>query len=136
MYVAKKEKVPLAVYETAMTTELVERCKLEEQLEKAIENQEFYLLYQPIVKCATGEITGVEALIRWKRRNETISPAKFIPLLEASGKIVEVGNWVIDQAASQLKRWQDMGLGISVSINVSPVQFEDPVLLDLSLIHI
>ena len=130
MYVAKKEKVPLAVYETAMTTELVERCKLEEQLEKAIENQEFYLLYQPIVKCATGEITGVEALIRWKRRNETISPAKFIPVLEASGKIVEVGNWVIDQAASQLKRWQDMGLGISVSINVSPVQFEDPVLLD------
>jgi len=103
-----------------------EQFQLEIHLQKAIENGELFLHYQPQIEGETFEIIGVEALVRWRHPElGVISPGKFIPIAEETGLIVPIGEWVLREACRQTKEWQDKGLPpIRVSVNLSSQQFE------------
>jgi PAS domain S-box-containing protein/diguanylate cyclase (GGDEF)-like protein len=98
--------------------------ELESRLDGALERREFLLHYQPKVSLITGEVAGYEALLRWRDSVEgLVSPAVFIPLLERSGAIVDVGAWVLQQAAQDIHHWRTHGLpDVRVAVNVSPMQ--------------
>ncbi len=101
------------------------RLSLVTQLHKALEYEELTLFYQPQLNLQNGKLVGMEALIRWKHRElGMISPAEFIPLAEETGLIVTIGNWVLNEACKQTKKWQLAGFApIRMSVNVSAVQF-------------
>lgn len=99
----------------------------EAHLQQALQRDEFFLVYQPQQHLADGHISAVEALLRWRHASRgVVSPAEFIPLLEESGQIVDVGDWVIGEACRQLAEWQRAGLHLRMSINLSAVQFNQP----------
>jgi len=103
----------------------VDRILMESDLRKAIEREEFLLHYQPQIDLANKEIIGLEALLRWQHpENGLISPADFIPLLEQTGLIKEVGDWVLRRACNQSMEWQKLGIKVPrVAINLSAKQF-------------
>jgi len=114
----------ICLFDQAMNTLALDRLSLENDLRRAIEKDELLLHYQPQVSLATGEVIGVEALLRWQRNGQMVSPAMFIPHAEVSGLIIPIGYWVLQQACLQAKRWQDMGLQpMVVAVNISPRQF-------------
>ena len=125
MYVAKTNQQGLAIYTTEMSESLRNRRSLENRLAGAIRRNEFSVVYQPQCDIATGKITAFEALLRWNNNGEIIPPLDFIPLLEGNGQIVEVGQWVLDQACAQSAQWQAQGLPVRVAVNISPIQFRD-----------
>ncbi|MGO4782873.1 putative bifunctional diguanylate cyclase/phosphodiesterase [Cryobacterium sp. W22_MBD10_FK3] len=93
------------------------------RLTAAFESETFTLHFQPQLDLVTGECTAVEALLRWHDRVlGEVSPAEFIPIFELSGDIHRIGEWVIDQACAQARRWLDAGEPRSIAINVSPLQ--------------
>jgi len=104
---------------------LARRLEVESKLRKAIENEEFFLRYQPQVDIATGRISGMEALIRWNDPQKgEVFPKDFIFVAEELGLIVPIGEWVFRTACQQLKQWEEDGLPpVTVSINISPRQF-------------
>ena len=104
------------------------KLALEHKLRTAIEKKQFELHYQPKVNVKTRAIEGVEALVRWRDPEAgLVAPAAFLPLLESTGLIVEVGDWVLRQAGSDCQRWRSAGLpGIRVAVNISPLQLEHP----------
>jgi diguanylate cyclase (GGDEF)-like protein/PAS domain S-box-containing protein len=104
---------------------LSKRLEIEGRLRKAIENEEFFLRYQPQVELATGRISGMEALIRWNDPQKgEIFPKDFIFVAEELGLIVPIGEWVFRTACQQLKKWQEDGLPpVTISVNISPRQF-------------
>ena len=104
---------------------LSKRLEIESRLRKAIDNEEFFLRYQPQVELDSGRISGMEALIRWNDPQKgEIFPKDFIFVAEELGLIVPIGEWVFRTACRQLRHWQDEGLpAITVSINISPRQF-------------
>ncbi|SEP71843.1 diguanylate cyclase (GGDEF) domain-containing protein [Ectothiorhodospira magna] len=109
---------------------------LETDLRMAQEKNEFFMVFQPQQELSSGRIVGVEALIRWRHSQRgIISPAEFIPLLEESGRIQHVGDWVIAQACQQAARWCRQGLDLRMSVNLSARQFE-PDLADRILAHV
>ena len=110
-----------------MNREVLQRQDLENALRKAIENAQFVLYYQPKVSLATGALVGLEALLRWERPGVgLVAPASFIPVLEESGLIVQVGSWVIDAACRQIKQWQLGEVGpVQVSVNIAGRQFSE-----------
>jgi len=118
-------------YSPSMNVHTVERLELESDLRHALERNEFLLHYQPKVEIATGLITGIEALLRWKHPlRGLVSPMEFIPLAEETGLIVAIGEWVLATACARTKAWQDQGLTkMSVAVNLSARQFADPMLL-------
>jgi len=126
MYEAKGSTSSVVVFESRMAEEVEEKRLLSEHLDLAIENDEFLLFYQPQVDLATNQIVGVEALIRWQRDGEMISPFHFIPSLETSGKIIEVGSWVLRTGCEQIFRWRLAGFDIRLSVNVSSLQIQQP----------
>ena len=134
MYQAKSRgKNRYQVFEAGMHTLVCERFELKGDLGTALEEEQFRLLYQPIVSLNTGEVTGAEALVRWRHpRQGLLSPDTFIPLAEETGFIVPLGRWVLDTACAQLRRWRDEHpeLDLGVSVNVSMRQLESPGLLD------
>ncbi len=102
----------------------IERMRLVNDLRVALQRKEFYLHYQPIVQLNTGEIHKAEALIRWQHpQRGLVCPMDFIPLAESTGLIVEIGDWVYEEAAKQVKIWRESILNFQISINKSPVQF-------------
>lgn len=107
---------------------------MEGDLHNALEDRRFSLHYQPRVDIKTSEIVGAEALLRWNHpARGMVSPAEFIPILETSGLIVEVGMWVIEEAIVQVKKWQKKGLwteGMRLGINISPRQFRSSRFVD------
>ncbi len=115
------------MFDAAMHEKAMEVLKLETDLRRAIERQEFLLHYQPIVSLADGSLRGFEALVRWRHPDRgMVSPAVFIPMMEETGLIVPLGAWVIQEACRQLKVWQDrfsQFSSLGVSINVSGKQF-------------
>lgn len=119
-------------YSSEMNARGHELLLLEADLQRALENNEFCLYYQPQVSLDSGKITGVEALIRWQHPNRgLVSPADFIPLLEKSRMIIPVGEWVLRTACQQHRAWRENGYSnIRISVNVSAVQFSDEKLLD------
>jgi len=106
----------------------LKRHELETGLRKSMERDELVLFYQPKVDIKTGEITGVEALLRWNNGSDRlITPDEFIPLAEETGLIIPMGEWVINEACMQLKEWHNSDrIPINMSVNLSSVQFSDP----------
>ncbi|MCB1892907.1 MAG: EAL domain-containing protein, partial [Rhodocyclaceae bacterium] len=95
------------------------------ELHHALARNEFELHYQPKLDLRSGTITGVEALLRWRRPEGLIPPNKFIPILEETGQILEVGEWVIARACRQARLWQEEGLPpLRIAVNLSPRQFQ------------
>jgi diguanylate cyclase (GGDEF)-like protein/PAS domain S-box-containing protein len=126
MYKAKSQgKNRYVVYTSDMLNNSIEELMLETDLRKALENDEFILHYQPQVCNKTGKILGAEALIRWNHpKHGLIYPDKFIKLSEETGLITQIGEWVIQQACIQNKKWQDSGMEpIKIAVNLSTQQF-------------
>ena len=111
-------------YSPEMNARVAQRLHLESRVRKAVEQRQFVLHYQPKVDLATRRIRGLEALIRWRDpEHGLVSPLEFIPLLEESGLIVEVGRWVIEQAVADARLWRARQLDVPrVAVNVSQVQ--------------
>jgi diguanylate cyclase (GGDEF)-like protein/PAS domain S-box-containing protein len=109
----------------ALNDSLIQRVELEHALRRGFEQKELALHYQPIVDIADGRIVSVEALMRWfPPGSEPIPPARFIPVAESSGQILEIGAWAIKEACRQSRAWRDAGLPpVSIGVNVSAVQF-------------
>jgi len=126
MYCAK-QKGPnnIQFFTKDMNDQMVERLKLESGLRLALERQELFLVYQPQMDIATGEIVGVEALLRWQNPElGLVPPDRFIRIAENTGLIVPIGEWVLKTACSQARKWQDEGLPeVQIAVNVSAVQF-------------
>jgi diguanylate cyclase (GGDEF)-like protein len=111
-------------YEPSMHSEAAERQLLENDLRQAIERNELWVAYQPIVRAAGEEISGFEALVRWNHPSRgAISPAKFIPLAEEAGLIGKIGEWVLRTALEEAAKWPDH---VRIAVNLSPLQFNDP----------
>lgn len=125
MYHAKdKGKNAYSYYQESMNIAAFERLNLQNELRQALSRKEFILHYQPQVNMQTGGIVSVEALIRWQHPDKgLIRPDRFIPLAEQSELIVPIGEWVINSACEQAKKWRDQGhTDICVSVNVSAAQ--------------
>jgi diguanylate cyclase (GGDEF)-like protein len=114
-------------YEHDINSESMERLKMETSLRRALERKEFVLHYQPKVSLVTGKLSGFEALLRWcPSDSEMVSPAKFIPILEDTGLIVPIGEWVLRTACQQVKEWQAfLPEGSKMAVNLSARQFKD-----------
>jgi diguanylate cyclase len=125
---AKDAADPYVFYSPEMNARVAQRLHLESRLRKAVAQKEFVLHYQTKVDLATRRIRGLEALIRWNDPEfGLISPLDFVPLLEESGLIVEVGRWVFEQALADTQSWRLLGLEVPrVAVNVSEVQLRQP----------
>lgn len=101
---------------------------IEQNVNHALKNDEFYIVYQPIVNLRNNQMIGVESLLRWHHPElGHISPGEFIPILERTGQIVQVGRWILWTVCNQMKLWQTKGIFLEkVSVNVAPVQLKDP----------
>lgn len=133
MYRAKDEgRNTLQFYLPEMTLHVNERLQLEMQLRLAIERHELCLLYQPQIDSVTLQMTGMEALLRWQHPTlGMVSPARFIPIAEESGLIIEIGDWVLHEACMQGRIWQAQGYElVPIAVNVSGVQFKRGQFLD------
>jgi diguanylate cyclase (GGDEF)-like protein/PAS domain S-box-containing protein len=115
-------------YTSDMTSAMEGKLSLETQLREALEKEQFVLHYQPKINLASGKITGAEALIRWNDpRVGLVPPGQFIPILEETGLIVDVGNWALANAMKDYLRWRDAGLPTGrIAVNVSPIELRDP----------
>ncbi|MBE9565074.1 MAG: EAL domain-containing protein, partial [Proteobacteria bacterium] len=111
-------------YSNEMNVPYIERLSMDTGIHKALDNNEFNLVYQPQVNLRTGEIVGVEALLRWEHpEHGPISPSEFIPFAEESGLIIDIGNWVLKTACEELSKWRTAGLPeIRMSVNISARQ--------------
>jgi EAL domain-containing protein (putative c-di-GMP-specific phosphodiesterase class I) len=107
-----------------MTEMVAGKLTLENQLRQALDNEEFVLHYQPKVNLLSGKVTGAEALIRWNNpRIGLVPPGQFIPVLEGTGLINEVGRWALRKAVAEYLRWLAAGLAaVRIAVNVSPLQ--------------
>jgi diguanylate cyclase (GGDEF)-like protein/PAS domain S-box-containing protein len=114
-------------FQQEMNVRAVERQSIEENLRRALEQQEFALHYQPKIDLRTGKITGAEALLRWTHPTQgPISPAHFIPVAEDSGLIYPIGKWVLREACRQARGWIDAGLSLTtIAVNISAVEFRN-----------
>ena len=120
-----------------MAAKVLRRVTIEKGLRHALENKEFTLHYQPRVKSDGHSANSVEALIRWNHPREgMVPPDVFIPVLEETGMITEVGNWVWKTAFDQLADWQRRGLDIKMAVNVSPRQFVSSSLVEDMLAYL
>lgn len=115
----------LQFYSQEANLHLQERLQIQQDLTKAIKDNEFYLAFQPQVDVFTGQVKGAETLLRWARPDKVfISPAVFVPIAEQSGLMEEIGSWVLLNACRQAASWQQQGMSdVSISINVSSQQF-------------
>jgi diguanylate cyclase (GGDEF)-like protein/PAS domain S-box-containing protein len=128
MYHAKERgRNNFQFFKPDMNLRAVERQSLEGSLRCALEREEFLLHYQPKVNLITGEITGVEALIRWQRPDRgLVPPCEFVPIAEDCGLIIQIGRWVLRETCRQAREWQESGLPFKrVSVNVSAAEFRD-----------
>jgi diguanylate cyclase (GGDEF)-like protein/PAS domain S-box-containing protein len=107
-----------------LSSKLAARLAMEHRLRGALDNQQYSLYYQPKMHIPSGRIEGVEALLRWNDPERgLVSPAQFLPILESTGMIIAVGEWVLAQAARDCQRWQAAGLRpVRVAVNCSPLQ--------------
>jgi diguanylate cyclase (GGDEF)-like protein len=115
-------------FDLALASSTPKILNLEKRLRQALEAQQFILYYQPQINLKTGQITGVEALLRWQDPGMgLVSPQVFMPVVEESGLIVPIGEWVLRTACRQNKAWQDQGLSpITVAVNLSARQLRQP----------
>ena len=126
MYGAKADgRRTYRFFEPSMDARAKARLTLERDLRQALVDGGFEIHYQPLVDLKSGEVTGCEALLRWRHPERgMISPADFIPVAEDTGLIVELGEWVLRTACAEAATWPDQ---IRISVNVSPVQLKCPM---------
>ncbi|HVF56048.1 MAG TPA: EAL domain-containing protein [Pyrinomonadaceae bacterium] len=134
MYHAKQlGKARHVVFDQAMHASAMDQLGLERDLRWAVERQELFLQYQPIVSLDTGSLRGFEALVRWQHPERgIIPPAKFIPIAEETGLIIQIGKWVLEEACRQMSEWQKLSPPdepLPISVNLSGRQFLQPDLL-------
>jgi diguanylate cyclase (GGDEF)-like protein/PAS domain S-box-containing protein len=125
---AKSSGARYLCYAEEMTVSMAGRLSLENRLRQALERGEFVLHYQPKVNLASGVLTGAEALLRWNDPlTGLVPPNRFIPILEETGLIHEVGQWALHEAVADYRRWREQGLpAVRISVNVSPPQLRNP----------
>ena len=134
MYCAKENgRNNFRFFTPELNTKAEERLALENNLRGALERGEFFLLYQPQIEIATGAMTGIEALLRWRHPElGLVLPDKFIPVAEDTGLIVPIGEWVLKTACAQARQWQDLGLPpLPVAVNVSALQLHQGCFLQV-----
>jgi diguanylate cyclase (GGDEF)-like protein/PAS domain S-box-containing protein len=134
MYSAKESgRSQYQMFSDAMLKASQERLSMDTALRHALSREELYLHYQPIVSLTTGRVIGMEALLRWHHpKLGMISPATFVPLAEDTGLIVPIGEWAMKQACIQTKILsRELGMDLSISVNLSPRQFEQSNLLQV-----
>ncbi len=127
MYQAKNQgKNTYRFYHPEMNSMLSNKYKLEAYMRDALVNNEFHLHYQPKMDTYSRKISGFEALLRWEQAElGMVAPAEFIPIAEESGMILEIGEWVLEQACRQNKKWQDIGFPpVKISVNLSVLQIK------------
>jgi diguanylate cyclase (GGDEF)-like protein/PAS domain S-box-containing protein len=127
MYQAKqKGKNRYEFYTESLTQVSVERMNMEGKLRRAVEQNELKLCFQPKVETQSGRLTGAEALLRWDTADlGSVSPAKFIPLAEETALIIPIGEWVLNEACTQMRAWEAVGLPpLTVAVNLSARQFQ------------
>lgn len=126
MYLVKERgRGSFRFYQPQMNVNLLSRIKMDHAMRQAMERSLFRLHYQPQIALSSGQLLGAEALIRWSDAElGNVSPALFIPLAEESGFIITIGNWVLEEAVRQATLWQNAGTPVTVSINVSALQFQ------------
>mgnify|MGYP003878472217 CR=1 FL=1 len=115
-------------YAKHMNDTACKRLEMESRLRRAIDNKEFHLYYQPQLDIRTGNVVGIEALVRWiDAQNNVVLPGTFIPIAEETGLIIPIGEWILANACRQNKAWQDAGFPpMYVSVNISSLQFKQP----------
>ncbi|HEU4354612.1 MAG TPA: EAL domain-containing protein [Actinomycetota bacterium] len=131
MYMAKESgKNRYQIFEPAMHDTALKRLELKADLQRALDNGEFVLHYQPVIELETGEVSGLEALLRWQHpRRGLVPPMDFIPLAEESGLIVPIGNWVLLEATSQARALQErfpVYPPLHMAVNLSARQLQRP----------
>ena len=130
MYRAKRVEPGGHVFFASESDDAMVRLSFEQRLRKAVDDQNWVLHYQPVVDLGDRRVVGAEALIRWKDSHGIVPPGEFIPVAEELGLIEAIGDWVFDQVARQQRAWQDAGLELEVSFNLSPRQLWTPRLAD------
>ncbi|MGP8259292.1 MAG: EAL domain-containing protein [Acidobacteriaceae bacterium] len=133
-YVAKENgRNQYQMFADAMLKESQERMSMDSALRHALAREELSLHYQPLVSLTTGRVVGMESLLRWRHpKLGLLSPSSFIPLAEETGMIVPIGEWVMKQSCREAKSiCDDLGMDLSVSVNLSPRQFEQSNLLEV-----
>lgn len=121
-------------YVASVDEEIRERKRLEKDLAAALEKNQFHLVYQPQINLETQRIIGAEALLRWEHPEKgLVPPDHFIPLAELNGSIVEIGQWVLDQACWQAANWAEKGLKLRIAVNLSAVQLRQDNIVDTVL---
>jgi diguanylate cyclase (GGDEF)-like protein len=122
------------VFEKSMHTRAVKLMQMQADLRRAIENEELFVEYQPIVSLETFRVTGFEALARWKHKDQgLINPSQFIPVAEETGLIIQMGEWILRQACAQTRAWQDQyptENPLTISVNLSGKQLAQPDLIE------
>jgi diguanylate cyclase (GGDEF)-like protein len=128
MHIAKKDlENEFALYDAEMTAGIVRRLKLEKDLQQALHNDQFKLVYQPKISLDQKKMSGVEALIRWYHpQRGLVPPDDFIATAERIGLINKIGEWVLSTACRQLQQWKSAGLELDMAVNVSPSHFSSP----------
>ena len=112
-------------YQPQMNVDVLSRMKMDHAMRLAMQQNRFRVYYQPQISLATGELVAAEALARWTDPDMgEVGPAVFIPLAEETGFIISIGNWVLDEAVRQARQWEREGQPVTVSINVSALQFQ------------
>ena len=132
--VKEKGRDSIEFFNEEMADKVSRQLVMEGDLHRALDEQQFALYYQPKIDVMSGAVIGAEALLRWQHPAKgMVSPIDFIPVLETSGMIIEVGQWVLEQACQTLQRWNELGLwreGMRLSINISPRQFRRNAFVD------
>ncbi|WP_049629652.1 bifunctional diguanylate cyclase/phosphodiesterase [Cellvibrio sp. pealriver] len=132
--VKEKGRDSIEFFNEEMADKVSRQLTMEGDLHRALEESQFELYYQPKIHIQTGRVDGAEALLRWNHPTKgMISPVEFIPVLETSGMIIDVGQWVLETACKTLVRWQQADLwrpGMRMSINISPRQFRRAAFAD------
>ena len=136
MYHSKSQgRNQFSFFRVEMNEKVTERLAIENAMRRALQREEFTLVYQPIFHVPQRKLIGVEALLRWSSHSlGTVPPSRFIPIAEETGQIIGIGEWVIREACAQLKRWREAGLDpFPVTVNVSAIQFKTRRLIDVLL---
>lgn len=135
MYCAKGQgKARLEIFDKVMHTRVASRLQLENDLRRAVDQEEFEVHYQPVVNMSTGALSGFEALVRWRHPERgLVSPAEFIPAAEETELIVPIGAFVLREACRQTRQWQldrNSETPLTISVNLSAQQFKQPDLVE------
>jgi diguanylate cyclase (GGDEF)-like protein len=131
MYEAKRHRAGISIYSPDRDPYSADRLALLAELRRALDGDELVLHYQPKVAVDGGELTGVEALVRWQHPERgLLGPGEFVPLAERTGTAADLTRWVLDAALAQCRAWRDAGLDISVAINLAAANIVDTALPD------